>query len=1110
MQRIKSFNRCVLVLCALLSGATSLKTQSITDKMPPSPTAASIIKAGEINANKFTGTPSISIPLYNVSFHNMSVPIALSYNAGGIRVDDVPGWVGTNWSLSAGGVITRSVRGLADDFVIAGYFNTRPQYEAAGLTKVADLKAYDQGEMDGHPDIYNFNFPGGSGKFMIDHNKKIHVFPFQKMKIEFLTGTTVDGGFKITTLDGTTYTFDAVEYMQVSANGNLPGDLYVSSWYLSKIENPIYVGKEITFSYIDLPKLSNIVKLKSYSATRYYHGGGYFPANQQTVVNDRFGSYETKRLIGIQWEGGSVNFIANTERLDLTGDNHLDSIVVKNDGGTTIREYAMTYGYYGGENKLRLDKVQEFGQNEAPKPPHIFTYEGSDLPDYNSTGQDYWGYYNGKDSNLDLLPEQWVKVDESYPGVTFDSFYRIGSADRQPVAGFLKRGILQTITYPTGGTSEFQMESNRYANKVSDLLPVYFQSEMSCGLANVRCDFVNDFDYLVNTFGNQILNKATDLVQSEGGGDAPFFTQTKTLLVVDAQRVVFDIDIEAHGQNYTTTLPFVKLEKQNGANWDLVFNVSGASNSTKIEDLAVGTYRMTSYAEDEFGPETDKAKIRANWYVPTGITDLYGPGLRVKRISQRETPGGPETGIRKYEYTDESGASSGLLYNEPIHAYRKHSMFEENLGQFFRPLLKQSSGSLFQHFESPIGYGRVTEIFGENGENGKVIDLYNTNPESILDFVGPDYYEVYAANEHPFAPSFYATWSLGQLLESTVYRKKNTGESGADYKRAQHTKNTYHYERGDVIRGLGIAQVNVIVDDASTVPVDLSGGMVYDEINYGFTPIWEQLLKTEQTIFSNEEIGQTTVTELTYETTPKHFQVKAQSIINSDGKKNIAEYTYPADYSTAHPFAGYLDSMFMHANAIEELSILEQDGNREIIGGKITNYDVVAHQPKEVYVLKVSTPIAEANFLNSLSHSGSTFHDSRYEKRIDLKYEAGNLVEQQLVGGSPLTYLWGYHNQYPVAQIQNATYADVVSALGGGVINLNGVGLDSIQEGNLRAIPNSFVTTYTFLPGIGMNLQKGPNALKTTYFYDPFGRLKIIKDHEGNIINTYKYHLKGQ
>lgn len=44
------------------------------------------------------------------------MPLALNYDASGVRPDEHPGWVGMNFSLSAGGVITRTVNNLPDEF----------------------------------------------------------------------------------------------------------------------------------------------------------------------------------------------------------------------------------------------------------------------------------------------------------------------------------------------------------------------------------------------------------------------------------------------------------------------------------------------------------------------------------------------------------------------------------------------------------------------------------------------------------------------------------------------------------------------------------------------------------------------------------------------------------------------------------------------------------------------------------------------------------------------------------------------------------------------------------------------------------------------------------
>lgn len=1085
----------------------SVFAQSVLDKMPPSPTVASIIKASEITASKYTGSPNISIPLHTVSYHNMQVPISLNYDARGIKVNDVPGWVGTNWSLSAGGVITRQVNGLADDMPVSGYFVNYPLYENNGLTKVAQVREYDRGETDGQPDLFNFSFPGGSGKFMIDHNKKIKVFPHSKIKIQFLNGTTIDDGFKITTIDGTQYTFDEKEITQVGPSGNLPSDSYVSSWYLSKIESPIFPGKSIGFSYDFLGWMMDIVKLKSYSATREYFTGGFFPSGGIVQVIERVASYQTKRLKKIDWISGSVEFIANTTRLDLPEDKRLDEIRIYDHNDALIRKYELGYGYYGGTSqKLRLDTVQEFGNDGISSlPPYLFTYESSDLPAYNSTGQDYWGFNNGKTGNADLLPI--MRVEASAIATPLAGHYRIGSADRLPDETHLKKGLLQSIQYPTGGISEFEMENNQYATTLIDYFAMNFQSTLSCSFGVMDCTLKNDFDYLKNTFGNQLLTESTEIVIAEGGGEPMFHTQTKSFTLSDAQYALFEIDID----QFSTTNAYVRLEKDVSGTWTEVFQVTGDGYSNRYEDIAAGDYRLVAYAAGEVGLNPDKATLRATWKVPSGVTDLPGPGLRVRRVFQREQPNGEAINVRRFEYKDAAGSSSGILYAEPVHAYRDFMRDVNSQIQAIATVIRHSSSSAFQYYGAPLGYSRVVEFSGENGENGKIEDIYNANPESILDAIGVGYVQDFAPQQNPFAPAFYAYWDFGQLLESTVYRREST-----EYKKVQKTKNIYDFKAGSEVKGLAVASVNV---DDLTMEVDLMGVHYYDEVDYKVVAVWEQLVSTEQTTYSPSEEGSTTVSEMTYETLPNHLQVVSRSVTGSDGIKNVTEYTYPLDYwdetneVSLHPYADGLVANNMHATVIEELSYKDDGGgNRQVIRGKITDYNSYVLQPREIYTLKAggNTTLFENGLTKSVGYNGSnSLMDNEYELRISFSYYKGNLTQQIPAGGPPMTYLWGYDGQYPIARVQNVGYSDVTTALGG-ITDFGLGGLSEAQGDILRALPGALTTVLEYQIGYGVHKLFDPNKAGTTYDYDVFGRLQSVKDRNQKIINAFKYHYKGQ
>lgn len=49
------------------------------------------------------------------------------------------------------------------------------------------------------------------------------------------------------------------------------------------------------------------------------------------------------------------------------------------------------------------------------------------------------------------------------------------------------------------------------------------------------------------------------------------------------------------------------------------------------------------------------------------------------------------------------------------------------------------------------------------------------------------------------------------------------------------------------------------------------------------------------------------------------------------------------------------------------------------------------------------------------------------------------------------------------------------------------------------------MTTYTYLPGIGITSQTDVNGNTTYYEYDSLGRLVTIKDNERHLLKKYEY-----
>lgn len=247
-----------------------------------SPNATEIAQYGEVPVSLFTGVPSINIPIYTIKDGNYELPISLSYHASGIRPEQHPGWVGLGWNLNAGGIISRVIKDMPDDYNIpkkdngenAGFYYTCKYFnyqDWSNSTLLNNLIARDYHEADSEPDEFKFNFPGYEGMFILNTDGTWQVKCDKPIKVSFDSTFYVVpkilcsnrapaflygyyfpsfSGFTITTENGMKYIFgknpDAIEY---SINFFHQGtDSWVAnSWYLTKIIQAN--GSEIEFSY---------------------------------------------------------------------------------------------------------------------------------------------------------------------------------------------------------------------------------------------------------------------------------------------------------------------------------------------------------------------------------------------------------------------------------------------------------------------------------------------------------------------------------------------------------------------------------------------------------------------------------------------------------------------------------------------------------------------------------------------------------------------------------------------------------------------------------------------------------------------------------------------
>ncbi len=259
-----------MVTFSLVSNSQSIQVP----KEIKSPNASSLGKFGDIPISYYTGRANVSVPVYSIVKDGVPLDISLSYDTGGVRVNEHPSWVGQNWSLNAGGVITRTVKGgLEDEYFdnywstqnpVQGYYYCRTALQSSTWSSTTNLKniALIPQKGDYEPDLFSFNFMGFSGKFFLDVDGKWAVQSNQNLKVEINFNDNVYklnrnilyfregrpqanwlkciGKIKITDENGNTYIFGgnqkAMEYSQTDFF-NFYGAVVANAWYLTEVKN---------------------------------------------------------------------------------------------------------------------------------------------------------------------------------------------------------------------------------------------------------------------------------------------------------------------------------------------------------------------------------------------------------------------------------------------------------------------------------------------------------------------------------------------------------------------------------------------------------------------------------------------------------------------------------------------------------------------------------------------------------------------------------------------------------------------------------------------------------------------------------------------------------
>ncbi len=1043
--KTKIFLLTILILLRLENIYPQSGNPYIPKVLTPSPTAAALMKFTDVPVSKYNGTADVSVPFFNIETKDLTIPVSISYHTGGVKIKDESGPVGLGWALNAGGMISREFRDQ-DDF--GGEYFNEPVPEVTSniipqgaighpATSFGDgylffcdyIMHTGQGDLnyttalqggaliwDMEPDIFSYNFPGHSGKFIITRAGKVLMQKQENINIQYTPG---GAAFTITDDQGNVFYFANKELVE--------SDNYVgyrtSSWMLTSIFPQS--GEVINFTY-QTDSSWSFVQADTYDTYRTGCTGAgphpYIPAANQ---------YLNLTLQKIDFPKGQIQFQIDGNREDLQNGKKYNTITIYTKAtGTSaltyLKEYDLYYSYFLAGNtdpihfeRLRLDSLKELSTG-INLPPYRFTYNttGNFLAK-NGHAVDHWGFYNGQGGNQTYIP--------TFSALANGTYIDIEGANRESDFQSASCFSLTQVTYPTGGHTSFEYELNNYDQVRSSNGPVDFPF-----LKLIPKNFTLNYNGRSTQSGSldlsnlyPITTTSTNLnlsVTFRAASNMTPYKNTQGKIYFVFNGVTYDVD----ASQCDTMQPVCHINTQiiisrgQSYNWSVYIDPS-------IDTLFEGITAFFNWQE---------IATANNPHLP-----LDAGGLRIKTITDYSSNG---IAAKKRRYAYDNETPSNLFTYGRLMAPPQYARYEDlyySAPPYGSPLGFASGSynctSLTQTGSSNtavtsaingniVGYDTVKEYMVDpitGFDIGKTVYTYFNSADTILPFAGFTLPGVSNMGNN----------LNGSLLSKIVYRNSNN-----TYFPVTETDNFYHTENRTPLYSGKYTMLSLTSGYSSDCP---GGNCNSNEYLAEFYPSIksEKILfdSTYETLYDQIDPTKFMLTKKYYAyDNPKHYQVTRSWQQDSKGNTIVNNTKFPQDYiPVGNTLTGntIIDSMIkrnMVSNTIETRDSLYFNGSSTgfVTGAKLNTYKILSSgsiSKDKMYSLTVASPVA--NFNPYTVNNNVTSQDSRYRQMIsfDLYDNLANIQQYTSTDQIPMSFLWDYANNYPIAQVKNAVNSDI-------------------------------------------------------------------------------------